>query len=95
MPWGVKCPHGDHVIPDAFAELFQRLEAKRIGSGQAAMPCPLCGKLITFPRGWHGDPVDGTGLPLCHWSQSIWDGYSHQRQEEVKQRVPNVEQYLR
>ncbi len=74
MPWGVKCPHGDPVIPDALAE---------------------CGKPITFPKGWHEDAVDGTGLPLCHWFQSIWDGYSPQRQEEVKQRVSLVEQYLR
>jgi hypothetical protein len=87
MPW--------RVIPDAVAELFQRPGANRIGRGQAAMSGPRCGKPITVPRDWHGDAVDGTGLPLCHWSQSIWDGYSPERQAEVKLRVPNVEQDLR
>jgi hypothetical protein len=95
MPWGVKYPHGDHVIPDAYAELFQQSEAIQIGRGLAAMHCPVCGHPITFPRGWHGDAVDGAGLPLCRWSRSLWDRYSPQRQDEVKQRVPNVEQYLR
>jgi hypothetical protein len=59
------------------------------------MLCPLCANPITFSKGWHGDAVDGTGLPVYHWSQSLWDRYSPQRQAEVKQRVPNVEQYLR
>jgi hypothetical protein len=83
------------VIPDAYAELFQPPEAKQIGRGQAAMLCPLCGNPITFPSGWHGDAADVTGLPLFHWSRSIWDRYSRQRQEEVKQRIADVEQYLR
>jgi hypothetical protein len=95
MPWGVKCPHGDHVIPDAYAELFPPQVANQIGKGQTAMLCPLCGNALTFPRGWYQDPVDGTGLPLSHWSKSIWDSSSPQRQADVKQRVPNVEQYLR
>jgi hypothetical protein len=95
MPWGVKCPHGDHIIPDAYAELFEQFQRLEIGRGQAAMTCPLCGHAITFSRGWYQDPVGGHGLPFYHWSRSIWDRYSDQRQAEVKQRIPNVEQYLR
>lgn len=98
MPWDLLCPFGiaeHHTVPDAFAELFEPPDSLQISRGQAAMPCPVCGKPWRFPRGWLSNPVQGEDLPVVYWSRRIWNSYTDARKDEVRQRVPNVERYLR
>ena len=98
MPWDVPCPFGwndPHGLKDAYSELFERAEGLQIAKGQAAMLCPICGEPWRFPNGWFSNPVSGVGLPVFYWSKRIWDTYTDERKAEVRQRVPNVEQYLR
>ncbi len=98
MPWDLPCPFGvsgPHTVPDAFAELFEPADSREISRGQAAMLCPTCGSPWRFPKGWLSNPVPGESLPLVYWSRRIWDTYTDSRKDEVRQRVPSVEQYLR
>ena len=98
MPWDISCPYAllePHTVPDAFAELLELPDRLQVGQGKTAMLCPVCGKLWRFPRGWLSNPVAGEGLPLVYWSKRIWDSYTDARKDEVRQRVPTVEQYLR
>jgi hypothetical protein len=98
MPWDVICPfdeNGLHSIPDAYSELFEDPAKLQIAKGLAAMRCPICGSPWRFPKGWFSDPVSGEGLPVFYWSKRIWNTYTDQRKDEVRQRIPNVEQFLR
>jgi hypothetical protein len=98
MPWDIQCPfdvHGHHSLKDAYAELFERGDGLQIAKGRAAMLCPIWGNPWRFPNGWFSNPVSGVGLPVFYWSKRIWDTYTDERKVEVRQRIPNVEQYLR
>jgi hypothetical protein len=98
MPWDVLCPLGwnvTHGLKDAYSELFEHAKGFQIAKGQAAMLCPICGEPWRFPNGWFSNPVSGVGLPVSYWSKRIWDTYTDERKAEARQRVPNLEQYLR
>jgi hypothetical protein len=98
MPRDVICPFdedGVHSVPDAYSELFEDPAKLEISKGLAAMRCPVCDKPWKFPRGWFSNPVSGEGLPIFYWSQRKWDGYDETRKDEIRQRIPDVEQYLR
>lgn len=98
MPWDLPCPFGvsePHTIRDAFSELLEPADSLLVSRGKAALLCPVCGNPWKFPRGWLSNPVTGGGLPVVYWSKRIWDSYTDERRDEVRQRVPSVEQYLR
>lgn len=98
MPWDLPCPFGildPHTIVDAFSELLEPPDSLLVSQGKAAMPCPVCGRPWKLPRGWFSNPVSGDGLPMVYWSRRIWDSYDDPRKDEVRRRVPTVEQYLR
>lgn len=98
MPWDIPCPFAilePHAVPDAFAELLEPADSRQVSQGQAALLCPVCGKPWKFPRGWFSNPVAGDELPVVYWSRRIWDSYDESRKDDMRQRVPNVEQCLR
>ena len=98
MPWDIPCPlrwNGPHSVKVAYSELFERADGFQIHKGQAAMLCPICGAAWRFPNGWLSNPVSGVGLPVVYWFKRIWDTYTDERKAEVRQRVPNMKQYLR
>ena len=98
MPWDVLCPFGEngiHRILDAYSELFEDEAKLQIFNGLAAMKCPVCANPWKFPKGWFSNPVSGEGLPVLYWSKRKWDRYDEARKDEIRQRVSNVEQYLR
>lgn len=95
MPWGVLCPHGNHKISDCISELFIPENQAKLRTGQAAMPCPICGRFPTFPDGFRKDAARGDDLEEIYWSQAIWDTYAEKRKDYLRSNVPVVEQWLR
>src|SRR5579871_498648 len=98
MPWGVDRPWGTHPdqrIPDCIAELLIPGDRDRVSRGQAGMPCPFCGRFLTFPEGFRKGAALYEGDDQVYWARAIWDSYSDARKDYLRGNVPNVEAWLR
>jgi hypothetical protein len=99
-PHGVVCPSSisssPHKIGDIIVELFPTKEdVSNLITGQAGMPCPVCGKFLTFPDGFWKEAKIYTGTNKIYWSRAVWDTWSDARKDYVRGHVPNVEEWLR
>lgn len=75
-------------------ELLNPTDRADLMHGDVALKCPLCHEPLTFPHGFHKDPVSGTDLPLVAWDKKRWNSYEPERQQYLLNHNPQILELL-